>query len=144
MAREALYHYLTGFPGWFGKDDLNRVIEPTYAPHALVEASMDRYGPIECPAKLDLGKFNLIEIAVDLDWPRVGHTRRVTKIVMRGPLEGGPKDAKRDLVFVMRYGRDGKPCIITLWSNLKTDQHKTLRKDRYRATEVNSPAPAGK
>lgn len=129
--KEILYHYLMGWPIGVNVASLTvGTLKPDYAPHAIQEALCDRYGSVPCPAEIDLTKCMVIELAVDPSWPRC--PRKVTKVVYRTGL-----DARRDMVFVVRW-KGSRPTIVTVWSNLKTDKHATLRRDKYRAGKVAS------
>lgn len=121
----SLHHYQTGFPPWFqaprGK------LKVKYQLHAVAEGTHDRNGKLPMPDVLELGAFQVVEIEVNDRWPR-GAEQRIVKMVLRGTA-----DANRDVVYVVRY-IDNRPTVITMWCNLKSDQHATLRRDKYRAS----------
>lgn len=123
----SLHHYTTGFPPWFKPPTGQLKVQ--YHEHALAASVMDRYGRLPCPDVLDLKAFQVVEIETNDRWPR-GPTQRVTKYVLRGAC-----DAQRDVVYVVKY-IDNRPTVITMWCNLKSDQHKTLRKDKYRGNAL--------
>lgn len=123
----SLHHYVTGFPPWFKPP--SGMLKVAYDKHALAESCFDRYGKLPTPDALDLGAFQVVEIEVNDRWPR-GSSQRVIKLVLRGPC-----DPKRDVVYVVRYIAN-RPTVVTIWANLKSDQHKTLRKDKYRAADL--------
>jgi hypothetical protein len=108
----ALYHVEIGLPKWF-KSPVG-VVTPKYGNHSRFEAQCDRYGHIDLPRTLDLGKMRVIEVEV--------LNGRVTKILFRGSL-----DATRDLCIVL----DSTGFVRTCWVNLKTDTHRTLDRSKY-------------
>lgn len=87
-----------------------------YGPHARNAAATDRYGVIELPTWFSAAGSQLIEVEYDEE------LQLVIKQVWRQPL-----DDTRDIVLVM--GRGG--FVKTVWANLRTDVHRSLKKSRY-------------
>ena len=112
--QETLYHPEVFLPDWFEMPSGVVVLE--YSRHALKAAKDDRYGHISLPTRLDLSDFALVELGAS--------GKRTSKIVVRGRY-----DETRDIVLVLCPG----PIyfVKTVWFNLSTDNHKTLRKGRY-------------
>ncbi len=89
----------------------------TLSQHALQEARTDRYGAITLGLmpQVNIREQDIFEIEV---------TRGVvTKITVRIPY-----DARRDIIFALIPQTN---VVKTIWSNLKTDIHKTLQKNKY-------------
>lgn len=93
--------------------------------HAQLELVHDKYGMIsvtEVPLTFDGRSWELIELEADGE--------QVTKYVFRRPV-----DATRSLVIVLRpAGRsDGlwTANVVTAWTNLNTDKHKSLDRTKY-------------
>lgn len=92
-----------------------------YTKHALRAALDDRYGAIVLPTRFVPEAAVLIETETD-------NCDQVQKQVWRIQL-----DEKRDLILViMPTG-----WVKTVWSNLRTDHHNTLNRQRY----VSAPEP---
>lgn len=90
-------------------------ILPVYTHHARQQAKEDKYGNIELPQVIDLSVMRIDEVEVV--------NGKVHKIVCRKPL-----DALRDFTLVL------VPItrkVITVWSNLNTDQHHSTNLDKY-------------
>src|SRR4051812_41370254 len=79
--------------------------------HAKRAARSDRYGQIEIPAEITFNGSDIVEAEFV--------NGKLSKVVVRLPY-----DAKRDAIFVCLI--DG--TLKTVWFNLKSDFHKTLRK----------------
>lgn len=96
----------------------------SYSRHAARASKDDRYGRIPTPHILDLSGFSLVELAQE--------DGRDTKYVLRGALDG-----ERDVVYVLRYSVGSRGIrdyrVVTMWTNLNTDQHKTLDRSKYAA-----------
>lgn len=89
----------------------------TYTHHAMREALNDRYGTLagrHFPTKLE-GGWLLVE--VESSFPG-----KVDKFVVRKPV-----DDRRSLVLVIRRGG----VVVTLWTNLNSDGHATLNRERF-------------
>jgi hypothetical protein len=110
-----LYHKDVGFPK--GLNGNVGVVSLRYSHHALEAAANDRYGRIVLPETLDTNKATLIEVEV---W-----AGRVTKAVYRTTA-----DYQKDLILVIIPENNGG-FVKTVWCNLKTDKHKSLRKHLY-------------
>lgn len=91
----------------------------TYTRHAMREALNDRYGTL--PSRAFPTRFNLREdwLLVECEGILPG---RADKFIVRKRV-----DEKRSLVLVIM--RDG--TVRTLWTNLNTDGHATLDKERF-------------
>lgn len=114
---ETLYHSDIFLPDWFvaptGRVQVN------YGHHAKREALIDRYGKIALPTFVNLRRFRVIEVGVI--------NGRVSKILFRGQL-----DATRDLCIVLIPNIDNRPWKCkTVWTNVRSDQHRTLDHSRY-------------
>ena len=114
----ALYHadiYLPPVPLPRGQFAL------TYSKHAEQEARRDRYGYITLPAYLDTRIAKVVEVEIE--------NGVALKIVYRFAF-----DASRDIILVVmppaHKGR-GHLFVKTVWLNERSDNHKTLRSDRY-------------
>jgi hypothetical protein len=91
----------------------------TYSRHAQLQAVEDRYGVIDKPPfNLEVTKDNLIELETD-------KSNSITKVVVRLPY-----DKTRDVVvaFIPDYDL---ALVKTIWANLNSDKHFTLRKELY-------------
>lgn len=89
-----------------------------YTRHSMREALNDRYGVLASrhfPTVFSLGGWTLVE--AEAQFPD-----KVDKFVVRKPV-----DERRSLVLVVT--RDG--TVKTLWTNLNTDGHSTLNKERF-------------
>lgn len=107
-----IYHTEIGLPAWFKKPSgISRMF---YSTHSKMEAARDRYGAMKLPACIDWDKCNVIEVYAT--------GTKVEKVLVRASY-----DSRRDICFVIRNGG----FVITTWSNLKTDTHRTLKVGRY-------------
>lgn len=87
-----------------------------YSRHARDEGVRDRYGAVhDLPPKLTQ-EFRVVEA--------VYVNGRPVKKVIRGPVKGSPE---KDLVLVVLLE---DLYVKTVWINLKSDSHKTLKRDR--------------
>jgi hypothetical protein len=113
----ALYHREVFWPYRVEKQIPIGIQSLTYSKHAIREANSDRYGTIKLPVAVDMSNAYVFEAEVN-------QRGEVSKVVFRVQL-----DPQRDLVIV------GIPrstmFVKTVWVNLRTDNHKTLRKNRY-------------
>lgn len=82
--------------------------------HASAEAAGDRYGALTIPASVTFDGKDVVEAEFEAG--------ALAKLVVRLPY-----DARRDAVYVLKI--DG--TLKTVWSNLKSDKHKTLKKELY-------------
>jgi|SRR5579859_194894 len=88
--------------------------------HAQREASVDRYGRAE---EFGSGEFELadfFEVTVE--------GGKIVWAVCRYPY-----DDNKDLVMVLGRPQNGEAFVKTVWFNLASDKHKTLRKEQYRS-----------
>lgn len=108
------YHYEIGIPR--GLDLPRGVISLWPTRHCVEEARKDRYGPIEVPDHIDTRRARLVEVTTD-DEHRV-----------KAALYRVSYDKDRDLCIVVSFP---DRMVKTVWSNLKTDTHTTLRRELY-------------
>lgn len=85
-----------------------------YSGHAQIASQTDRYGAFDLPARVDVNVDNIFEVSV-------AHGQ-VVKYGVRIPL-----DNERDLCMIVTRDR----VVKTVWVNLKTDHHTTLRQHCY-------------
>jgi subtilisin-like proprotein convertase family protein len=93
----------------------NTVIEVIPTAHALKAATGDRYGAIEVPNKITFSGKDIVEAEV--------LERRLVKVLIRLDY-----DATRDLLIALTIP-EGR--AKTVWFNLKSDKHSTLRREIY-------------
>lgn len=84
--------------------------------HAKQAARNDRYGAITIPAQISFEGKDVVEAEFV--------NGKLSKIVVRLPYDG-----TRDAIYVCNI--DG--LLRTVWFNLKSDKHKTLKKELYKA-----------
>jgi len=113
---ETLYHSEIFLPDWFTAP--TRRVRVSYGSHAKREALIDRYGTIALPAFVNLKRFRVIEVGVI--------NGRVSKILFRGRL-----DDTRDLCIVLIPKGDRPWRCKTVWTNVRSDLHRTLDASRY-------------
>jgi hypothetical protein len=89
-----------------------------YGRHATQESIRDRYGIINPPKYIDTRNAKVIEVET------CGGI--IQKILYRMPL-----DATRDVCIVVIPRTRYVWFVKTLWVNLRSDKHKTLRRERY-------------
>lgn len=106
------YHVEVGLPGWFRKP--MGAFRPRYGSHSRSEAASDRYGRVNLPTFINWANCNIIEVYAE--------GQKVVKLLVRMKY-----DCKRDLCLVI--GSDG--FVRTVWTNLVTDNHRTLVRSRY-------------
>lgn len=110
-----LYHYTLGFPPKFNPNVGTVRLE--YSGHARVAAQTDRYGAVNLPGNLKTGSALCIELGLD------GGT--VQKLVYRVSY-----NSTLDLCLVVAP-RQGHFKVVTVWLNLKADNHSTLNATKY-------------
>lgn len=111
-----LYHkevYLPSAIASLGK----RTICPRVTRHAEQAAMTDRYGRINIPSSVTFSGADVVEAEVS--------EGRVVKLVLRVPY-----DETRDLVLAVGFDK-GASFIKTVWFNLNSDTHKTLKRHLY-------------
>ena len=89
----------------------------THTRHAQKAALEDRYGRVTLPAVLTIGKGEIVEAEVTNGF--------LTKLVVRQSL-----DLKRDAIYVI-IPMGAHATLKTVWCNLKTDKHRTLKRHLY-------------
>lgn len=87
-----------------------------YTKHAMREAQTDKYGTITLPRFVDFDSSQIIQVELN---------DKFKKFVVRYPLND-----KRDVCLVVKQERSVW-ILITVWSNLKSDRHKSLDKSKY-------------
>jgi len=87
-----------------------------YGHHAREESQKDRFGSFKLPEQINFDEARLIEAEYDSD------AEACVKQVWRQPL-----DDRRDIVLVVKPGG----FVKTVWINLRTDSHNTLRRENY-------------
>ena len=112
---ETLYHSEIFIPEWFVMPTERATLR--WGKHARHAAWEERYGRIPTFESIPLSQFSLIELGVQ--------NGKVSKIVVRGHY-----DERRDVIFVL-VPDDGYYFVKTVWSNLRTDKHKSLDRSRY-------------
>lgn len=117
------YHKAIGFPRGFTPPEGNLTL--IYSQHALYAALSDRYGVLSLPKTLNLTSLNkrasagedcgLVEITFDAQGMPLKGVYRIP----RGGLI---------LVIVVLYQ---SATVKTVWANLPSDNHTTLRRENY-------------
>jgi len=123
---ETLYHPDIFIPDWFTMPTERAWL--TYSQHALYATNNDRYGAIPVFESIPLSQFTLVELGVRYGKRNqfgVTAKRTVSKLVVRGKY-----DENRDVVFVL-IPKENEYFVKTVWFNLRSDTHKTLRTERY-------------
>ncbi len=93
----------------------NLELNPT--DHAREAAETDRYGAISIPAAIKFNGSNIVEAET------VGG--KLSKVVVRLSY-----DDTRDAIYAIGIDK-GRTFLKTVWFNLKSDKHSTLRKEMY-------------
>ncbi len=109
------YHKDIGFPKFYIKPQGGTYLVWTY--HAIEASVTDQYGAIPQLEYINLSDFEVIEIETE--------GLSVVKYLVRGRL-----DDYRDMILAL-IPRDGEYVVKTVWSNIDTDEHKTLRTEVY-------------
>lgn len=124
---ELKYHKDIGFP-----EDLvmprgfRPVMRLQYGPHSRKEAMAEKYGNLNLPDVIDVRNFTTIEVGVDAD----GKT--VNKLVLRASY-----DKEKDIIIVVMPATG---FVKTVWANLKSDAHSTLKRGNYLDPKTKRPA----
>lgn len=108
--KDGLYHRDLGLPVTLGFATMLR-----YSPHALEEASSDRYGNLDLPKSIGTHEAEVIEVEVRNGKP--------FKALLRKPY-----DDRRDICLVVLLDRG---IVKTVWCNLRNDNHHTLDTSKY-------------
>lgn len=123
--KDGLYHREIGIPAdaaraWVAPEFLQMV----YSEHALRASEDDRYGRVPLYREMAFAPEELVEVEYRDGKP--------VKAVFRTPLEDiAGKCSPFDLVIVMLPPEGGKVFVKTVWYNLRTDAHRTLRRYLY-------------
>lgn len=125
MNISGLFHRELGLP-FEALDCVNKLTGrewvPQYTKHALRACLDDRYGLIKPGARLRFTKQEIVELELTAG--------EVTKIVVRQKL-----DERRDIIYVLLSPQCGAMTVKTVWSNLRTDHHTTLKESLYQRPE---------
>ncbi len=116
MQTSALYHkdiFLPAPVATLGQ----MTIAPKVTRHAEQAAQSDRYGCIAIPSRVTFSGKDVVEAELTQG--------RVTKLVVRVAY-----DATRDLVLAIGFDK-GASFIKTVWFNLNSDTHSTLKRHLY-------------
>ncbi len=92
-------------------------IAPKVTRHATEAALSDRYGRIQIPSHITFRGSDVVEAETV--------NGALSKVVVRKSY-----DATRDAIFAIGIDK-GQTFLKTVWFNLKSDSHKTLRKEMY-------------
>ncbi len=111
-----LYHREVYWPSQLEKLAPKGLIPLVYTRHAEYSAKTDRYGKITLPEFLNSEKCMFFEAEID---------RENKKFVCRTYY-----DNTYDLILVL-FKKPHGWVVGTVWLNLKSDAHKTLRKNAY-------------
>jgi hypothetical protein len=113
--KDGLYHKLLGFPARVLEPWLNQKLNLSYTQHARQAAKNDRYGePEDLPETVSILPGQVIELEIA--------GGRLQKLVVRIPY-----DSEVDLCLVLSLETE-RASVKTLWLNLVTDNHSTLRR----------------
>lgn len=93
----------------------NTTMQITPTAHALKAAAGDRYGVITIPNQITFSGADIVEAEV--------YERKLVKVLIRLDY-----DATRDLLIALTIP-EGR--AKTVWFNLKSDKHSTLRREIY-------------
>lgn len=110
-----LFHVKKGFPKGF-KSNVGKV-GLKFTAHAKAAATNDRYGIISLPESVDTNSATCFEVAIK--------DGQVCKLAYRLPY-----DRDKDLTLVVAPVGNFF-IVLTVWLNLRTDEHKTLDLSRY-------------
>lgn len=115
-----VYHKDIGFPAGVALPPPGTLL--TYSKHALLAAKDDHLAEHELPPRLP-DVFELIDMTV--------FGGRAVRWAVRFPfmrnVEGRPTKTGWDIILVVSF--DG--TVLTAYINRETDQHSTLRRERY-------------
>lgn len=119
--RNGLYHKEIGLLPWMVEPWCSRDLELVYSEHAKQAADNDRYGSVP---RLDIAAFaqhEVIEVEFQDGDP--------VKAVLRIPCDNRPG---LDMILVLLAPElSGKALVKTVWFNLHSDKHATLRRHLY-------------
>lgn len=120
---EKLYHKNVFLPPNV-KDYTGIIYRLLWTPHAKRAAETDRYGKIDITKLERMLKVDLKDV---IEVEKDDITSQIIKMVIRKPY-----DKERDVVIAFIPDVVNHEAVVkTVWSNLKSDIHKTLRKDLY-------------
>lgn len=126
---ERLFHKDKYIPPEAIRSVVGRTFSLRYTAHAQQAAQTDKYGKIELskiPSAVRVEQKDIIELETD------DATGRVVKIVLRRPY-----DTTRDVAIVFIPTPEGQGVVKTIWFNMKSDVHRTLKFQRY----ASAPSP---
>ena len=102
------------------------VIRPVYTEHAVRACITDRYGQVKHPETVDLADPAADIFEVELCRHELSGRAYIGKLLVRIPY-----DELFDLTLVLAMRPGGNGTVKTLWLNLRSDQHSTLRPGAY-------------
>lgn len=120
MIKDGLYHKEIGLPAGAVNPWCDLDLELVYSEHAKKAADDDRYGSVP---RLDIAGFaphEVVEVQVENGQP--------VKAVLRIPCDNRPG---LDMVLVILRPEAGKALVKTVWFNIRSDKHFTLRRQIY-------------
>ena len=94
-----------------------RTLRPEVTAHAKKAAASDRYGALNIPASVTFKGSDVVEAEFT--------DKKLSKLVVRLPY-----DATRDAIYAIGFD-SGRVFLKTVWFNLKSDGHATLRRHLY-------------
>jgi hypothetical protein len=125
MATVSYHKDCGGFPALMRRPEPNHPLD--YSKHALLAAADDGFKAEQLPDRLP-AQFELVEATT--------FAGRVYAWVVRFPItrveSGAAVPTGWDFVFVLGFDYG----VVTVYVNHSTDQHATLRRDRYSAPET--------
>lgn len=110
-----LYHKDVFLPNHVRESVPSGIQRLNYSHHARNAAMNDRYGVIPLTDRIDFGMMEVVEVE---------HDGRLQKVVLR---ENGQE---KNRVFVV-MPKPGGWLVKTVWFNLASDRHRTLRRELY-------------
>ncbi len=113
-----LYHKQVFMPATIAKLEQRVCDLGVKTKHAIQEAANDRFGALQIPNSISFSGRDVIEAEHD--------GRRFCKLLVRLSY-----DATRDALYAIGIDDKGWPFLKTVWSNLKTDSHRTLDRSKY-------------
>jgi hypothetical protein len=116
------YNIATGVPGDLLAQVDSLKLDLTWSRHAKEEAVHDKYGVLPVgsyPKQILVREWQVVEVEAANGYTPV-------KLVVRRAA-----DAKRSLVLVLLLDGRTTAIVKTTWSNLNSDNHKTLDKTRF-------------
>jgi len=125
-----LYHREIGIPKAALDTVAGKKFWLKYSRHAMMEAVRDRYGVVnKPPCWLTVDPATVVEVDATTEYTGKW---AVCKLVVR--LE---YDNRRDIIIVAVPSKEPDAMMVkTIWTNLRTDKHVTLQKEKYATISV--------